>query len=86
MAKALMGHVGTALDVRVASELKRLRDRVRDLENEVIRLRAANAELGSVNTELRSVNTELMTVARVDEEILRLSVSEHARDHEPALT
>lgn len=78
MAKALMGHVGTGLDVRVASELKRLRDRVRELENEVIRLRAENAEL--------------TTTARVDEEMLRLSVersltvAEHVRDHEPALT
>ena len=72
MAKALLGHVGTGLDVRVATELKRLRDRVRELETEVIRLRAENAELQSV--------------ARVDEEILRLTVSEHARDHEPALT
>ncbi|HWA68117.1 MAG TPA: hypothetical protein VG899_17280 [Mycobacteriales bacterium] len=72
MAKALMGHVGTGLDVRMASELKRLRDRVRDLEHEVIRLRAENAELS--------------TIARVDEEIMRLTVGEQARDHEPALT
>jgi hypothetical protein len=72
MAKALMGHVGTGLDLRMASELKRMRDRVRDLENEVIRLRAEN--------------TELSTIARVDEEMMRLTVSEQARDHEPALT
>jgi hypothetical protein len=45
----------------------------------VIRLRAEN-------TELRSLNTELSTIARVDEEILRLTVGEQARDHEPALT
>jgi hypothetical protein len=67
-----MGHVGTGLDLRMASELKRMRDRVRDLENEVIRLRAEN--------------TELSTIARVDEEMMRLTVSEQARDHEPALT
>jgi hypothetical protein len=79
MAKALMGHVGTVLDARMASELKRLRERVRDLENEVIHLRAENSEL-------RSLNTELSTIARVDEEILRLTVGEQARDHEPALT
>ncbi|HEX3900943.1 MAG TPA: hypothetical protein VHW74_17465 [Mycobacteriales bacterium] len=79
MAKALMGHVGTGLDLRMASELKRMRDRVRDLENEAIRLRAENVEL-------RSVNTELSTIARVDEEMMRLTVSEQARDHEPALT
>ncbi|HEX3707348.1 MAG TPA: hypothetical protein VHV76_12025 [Mycobacteriales bacterium] len=72
MAKALMGHVGSGLDVRLASELKRLRDRVRDLENEVIRLRVENAELSSV--------------AHVDEEMVRLTVAENAREHEPALT
>ena len=72
MAKALMGHVGNGLDVRVSLELKRLRDRVRDLENEVIRLRVENAELTSA--------------ARVDEEMMRLTVAENVRDHEPALT
>jgi hypothetical protein len=82
MAKALMGHVGSALDVRVSLELKRLRDRVRDLENEVIRLRAENAEVRSLNAEL---NAELHTAVRVDDEMLRLSV-EPVRDHEPALT
>ncbi|HVS67395.1 MAG TPA: hypothetical protein VHE56_02500 [Mycobacteriales bacterium] len=72
MAKALLGHVGNGLDLRVATEMKRLRDRVRDLENEVIRLRAENAELTSL--------------ARVDEEMLRLTVAEPVRDIEPALT
>jgi hypothetical protein len=78
MAKALLGHVGNSLDLRIANEMKRLRDRVRDLENEVIRLRAENAELTSL--------------ARVDEDLLRfsveqgLSVAEPVRDHEPALT
>jgi hypothetical protein len=72
MAKALMGHVGSGLEVRASYELKRLRDRVRELENEVIRLRAENAELTSA--------------ARVDEEMMRLTVAENVRDHEPALT
>jgi hypothetical protein len=77
MAKALLGHVGNGLDLRMANEMKRLRDRVRDLESEVIRLRAENAELSSL--------------ARVDEEMLRLSVeqsltvAEPVRDIEPAL-
>jgi hypothetical protein len=79
MAKALLGHVGNGLDLRMANEMKRLRDRVQDLENEVIRLRAAN-------TELRSVNAELSSLARVDEEMLRLTVAEPVRDPEPALT
>lgn len=78
MAKALLGHVGNGLDLRIANEMKRLRDRVRDLENEVIRLRAENSELTSL--------------ARVDEEMLRLSVaqsltvSEPVREIEPVLT
>jgi hypothetical protein len=78
MAKALLGHVGNGLDLRIANEMKRLRDRVRDLENEVIRLRAENAELTSL--------------ARVDEDLLRLSVeqsltvAESVREHEPVLT
>ncbi|HVX70521.1 MAG TPA: hypothetical protein VHA79_12625 [Mycobacteriales bacterium] len=78
MAKALLGHVGNGLDLRMATEMKRLRDRVRDLETEVIRLRAENAELSSL--------------ARVDEEMLRfsversLTVADPVRDIEPALT
>jgi len=59
MAKALLGHVGTGLDVRMVSELKRLRDRVRELENEVVRLRAENSELSNalhVDTEMLTLN------------------------------
>jgi hypothetical protein len=48
MAKALVGHVG-GLDPRVAFEVRRLRERVRDLESEVIRLRAENDALSSVS-------------------------------------
>jgi hypothetical protein len=47
MAKALVGHVG-GLDPRVAFEVRRLRERVRDLESEVIRLRAENDALAAV--------------------------------------
>jgi hypothetical protein len=47
MAKALVGHVG-GLDPRVAFEVRRLRERVRDLESEVIRLRAENDALSTV--------------------------------------
>ena len=45
MAKALFGHVGVGPDVRVMSEMRRLRERVRELELEVARLEQANAEL-----------------------------------------
>ena len=45
MAKALFGHVGVGPDVRLMSEMRRLRERVRELEHEVARLEQANAEL-----------------------------------------
>lgn len=40
MAKALFGHVGT--DLRLVSEVARLRSRVRDLEEELAQLRAGS--------------------------------------------
>jgi hypothetical protein len=72
MAKALLGHVGSDLDVRVALELRRLKDRVRELEAEVDRLQAANHELSN----------ELV----IDGDILSISVGEPVADREPALT
>lgn len=47
MAKALLGHVGVGPDARTSCELRRLRERVRDLEHEVALLRAANATLST---------------------------------------
>ncbi|NEE03640.1 hypothetical protein [Phytoactinopolyspora halotolerans] len=44
MAKALLGHVGGP-DPRLVTEVQRLRRRVNDLEAEVDRLQAANADL-----------------------------------------
>jgi hypothetical protein len=73
MAKALFGHVGLAPDVRVMSEMRRLRERVRDLEHEVARLEAANAALTSG--------------LRLDDDMLSLSVPDSlAEQVEPALT
>lgn len=50
MAKALLGHVG-GLDPRVVFEVRRLQQRVRELESEVLRLRAENDALGSTVTD-----------------------------------
>ena len=70
MAKALFGHVGVGPDLRMAAELRRLRQRVRELETEVGELRDANAELISRTT--------------VADELISLSVSDVTA--EPALT
>jgi hypothetical protein len=73
MAKALLGHVGHDLDLRMVSELRRLRERVRELEAEISHLQAANATLSS----------GLM----VDDDMLTLSVPDGvAPQREPALT
>jgi hypothetical protein len=72
MAKALFGHVGLGPDVRVISEMRRLRDRVRDLEHEVARLEAANAALRNG--------------LQVDDDMLTLSVPDTVSEQvEPAL-
>lgn len=47
MAKALYGHVSSAPDRRLLDEVTRLRTRVRDLEVEVMRLRAENDRLAA---------------------------------------
>jgi hypothetical protein len=62
MAKALFGHVGLAPDLRTSTELRRLRQQVRDLETEVARLRSANETLAAHAT--------------VDDELLSLAVGE----------
>jgi hypothetical protein len=46
MAKALLGHVGGP-DPRMVAEMRRLRQRVRDLEAELVRLQAENDALAS---------------------------------------
>ncbi len=61
MAKALFGHVGAAQDVRLVAEVRRLRDRVRDLELELDRALAVNELLASrcdVSDELRALDKE----------------------------
>ena len=71
MAKALFGHVGRGPDVRVIGEMRRLHERVRELEHEVARLEAANAALR------HGLN--------VDDDMLMLSVPDTVGDQEPAL-
>ncbi len=46
MAKALLGHVGGP-DLRLVDEMRRLQLRVRDLEAELLRLRAENDALAA---------------------------------------
>ena len=46
MAKALIGHVGGP-DPRMIMEMRRLQERVRSLESEVLRLRAENDALAA---------------------------------------
>ena len=46
MAKALLGHVGGP-DPRMVSEMRRLQQRIRDLEAELIRLQAHNDALAA---------------------------------------
>jgi hypothetical protein len=64
MAKALFGHVGVAPDMRAVAELRRLRDRVRDLEAEILQLREANATLASRT----SVADDLLSLSVPDAE------------------
>jgi hypothetical protein len=47
MSKALFGHVGGS-DPRVVSEMRRLQQRVRDLEAELVRLQEQNDALAAV--------------------------------------
>jgi uncharacterized small protein (DUF1192 family) len=80
MAKALLGYVGRGSDLRLLSELGRLRDRVRLLEKEVARLRAANRALADsvAGDDDRAALTVLDTVS--------VSSAESIDDREPALT
>ncbi len=58
MAKALLGHVG-GVDHLMLAETRRLQRRVRELEAELLRLRAENDALAAAVT-----NDELLTLTR----------------------
>jgi uncharacterized small protein (DUF1192 family) len=51
MAKALLGHVGSASDRRLLDEVTLLRAKVRNLEVEIARLRAENDRLVAATAE-----------------------------------
>jgi hypothetical protein len=61
MAKALLGYLGGP-DPRMLAETRRLQQRVRDLENECLRLQAAN---------------DALSIEASRDEMLTLSVPEH---------
>ena len=65
MAKAILGHLGGP-DPRMLSEMRRLQQRVRDLETECLRLQAANDALSAEVS-----GDELLTLSVAEE----LSVS-----------
>lgn len=55
MAKALYGHVGGP-DPRMVAEMRRLQRRVRDLEDELVRLQEQNEALSASQTEMLTVS------------------------------
>lgn len=61
MAKALFGHVGGP-DPRLVAEMRRLEQRVRDLEAEVVRLQAQNDTLAA------ALERDVLTVEAKDRE------------------
>ena len=62
MAKALLGHLGGP-DPRMLSEMRRLQQRVQDLEAECMRLQAANDALSAEVS-----GEELLTLSVADKE------------------
>lgn len=66
MAKALVGHVGIGADLRLVSEVRRLRGRVEELESELARVSA--------------VNEHLMSAVTVDDDLSKLTLDEHYAD------
>jgi outer membrane murein-binding lipoprotein Lpp len=61
MAKALFGHVGVGTDLRLSTEVRRLRARVAQLEAELARVRSVNealVERVDVSDELRELDAE----------------------------
>lgn len=58
MAKALVGHVGGP-DPRTVMEMRRLHERVRTLEAEILRLRSENDALIAQHTDAHLISLEV---------------------------
>ena len=58
MAKALLGHVGVGADLRLAAEVRRLRARVAQLEQELAHAHEALAASVHVEDDLRTLVLE----------------------------
>jgi hypothetical protein len=85
MAKALLGYVGRGPDLHSLAELRRLRERVRDLEDEVARLQAANTAL-SGDLRLGDDVLSLAMAESVATEPVTVPPAAAGADREPALT
>src|SRR5947209_8674711 len=70
MAKALLGHIG-GTDPRMVAEMRRLQQRVRDLEDQLVRVQAENDSLAAA-----------VQTTSLDHELFATTVAER----EPALT
>lgn len=65
MAKALLGHVSTAVDVRLVDEVRRLRTQVAQLQAELAQARAVNDVLAASVTVEDDLSTLSLDEARV---------------------
>ena len=85
MAKALFGHVG-GRDVRILGEVRQLRERVRDLESQVLRLQNEEDALTELLAQgaLLAPSSELehADMAGMD---VRIDAAIEAAEKEPAL-
>lgn len=62
MAKALLGHLGNS-DPRMVAEMRRLQQRVRDLEDQLNRVQSENDSLAAAAARAAAFDSELFAVA-----------------------
>ncbi len=70
MAKALFGHIAAVPDRRLVDELTYLRTRVRNLEDEVTRLRAEREDRVANNLESGAIDSDLRELSEISEPAL----------------